>query len=429
MTTNTVAPPLPEAAMKPSALAQLGRDAAYLLTGLPLAVLSFTLLVTGLSTGVGLLITIIGLPILVLTLELGKVLALVERWRVEQVTGQPVTAAYRPPTQGGGWLRHWWDRLRDTQAWLDALHGMLILPLATVTWSIAVTWVAGTVGGLTYWIWGRSLPDDDTSTTLSELLDLPWPEWVTQLLIGLAFAATMVPVLRGCTWAQTTFASSLLGNRHVAQLQERIADLTEQRTAAATAEVDSLRRLERDLHDGPQQRLVRLQMDLAAAERRLASDDGAAAAQIVTEARTQTADALAELRALTRGIAPPILADRGLAAALTALADRSTVPTRVELSLPQRYAVPVETAAYFVASEALTNVAKHSGATAATLRAWAADGRLAVEVVDDGVGGASVAKGHGLAGLADRVAALDGSLGVESPDGGPTTVRAVIPCG
>ena len=149
----------------------------------------------------------------------------------------------------------------------------------------------------------------------------------------------------------------------------------------------------------------------------------------MTEARAQTADALAELRALTRGIAPPILADRGLAAALTALADRSPVPTTVQLALPLRYAAPVETAAYFVASEALTNVAKHSRATSATLRAWVGDGRLAVEVVDDGVGGASLAKGHGLAGLADRVAALDGSLGVESPEGGPTTVRAVIPCG
>ncbi|MEZ5093666.1 sensor histidine kinase [Nocardioides sp.] len=428
MTTTTLPASHPEAEMKPTVLAQLGKDAAYLLTGFPIALVSFTVLVTGLSTGLGLLITLLGIPVLVVTLQVARLFAAVERWRVELTTGTPVLAAYRPIDPQGGWLRRWWDRLRDTQAWLDALHGMLVFALATVTWSIAVTWIAGAGGGVTYWLWSRALPTNDDDWTLTDALDLPWPEWFTQLLLGVLFLVTLIPVLRGCTWVQTTFSSSLLGNRYVAHLQDRITTLTESRTAAATAEVDSLRRLERDLHDGPQQRLVRLQMDLAAAERRLAADDGTAAAAIVTEARAQTADALAELRALTRGIAPPILADRGLAAALTALADRSTVPTSAQLQLPQRYAAPVETAAYFVASEALANVAKHSGATAATVRAWTGDGRLAVEVIDNGVGGASLAKGHGLAGLADRVAALDGSLGVESPEGGPTTVRAVIPC-
>ncbi len=407
--------------------ARLGLDSAYLLTGLPIALVSFTVIVTGLSVGVGMLITLVGLPILVVTLEAARMFAMIERWRAEQVTGAPMSAAYRPPTAGGSWLRRWWDRLRDTQAWLDTMHGLLVLPISVVTWSIAVTWWAGAVGGLTYWLWSRPIPEG-AGTDLTELLGLPWSDWVTQLILGVFFALTLYPVLRACTIAQTSVAAMLLGNRHVAQLQERIADLTERRTAVATAEVDSLRRLERDLHDGPQQRLVRLQMDLAAAERRLAADDGTAAAEIVTEARAQTVEALAELRALTRGIAPPILADRGLEAALTALAGRSAVPTTVELTLPRRYPAPVETAAYFVASEALTNVAKHSGATRATIRAWTGGGRLAIEVVDDGRGGAALAKGHGLTGLADRVAALDGSLGVESPDGGPTTVRAVIPC-
>ncbi|MEZ5096054.1 MAG: sensor domain-containing protein [Nocardioides sp.] len=429
MTANALPPATSEAAMKPSLLAQLGRDTAYLLTGLPLALVSFTVLVTGLSTGLGLLITLVGVPVLVLTLQLGRLFAAIERWRVEHVTGVPLASAYRPVDTSASLLRRWLDQLRDGQAWLDALHGMLVFALATVTWSIAVTWIAGAGGGLTYWLWSRALPTDADDWTLTDALDLPWPEWFTQLLIGAVFLVTLLPVLRGCTWAQTTFSSSLLGNRYVTQLQDRITTLTERRTAAATAEVDSLRRLERDLHDGPQQRLVRLQMDLAAAERRLAADDSDSAAPIVTEARAQTAEALDELRALTRGIAPPILADRGLAAALTALADRSAVPTTVQADLPRRYAAPVETAAYFVASEALANVAKHSGAGSARIRAWAGDGRLAIEVTDDGVGGAALAKGHGLAGLADRVAALDGSLAVESPAGGPTTVRAVIPCG
>lgn len=418
----------PDGRVTPSFLRQLSRDTAYLLTGLPLALVSFVVLVTGLSLGVGMLITLVGLPILVVTLLAGRLFAAVERWRVEQVTGELVTAAYRPDDPAAGPLRRWWERLRDTQAWLDATHGLLVFPLATVTWSLAVIWWAGALGGLTYWFWSRFIPEGD-GTDLTELLDLPWSDRVTQFVLGVLFAATLVPLLRLCTAAQTTFASMLLGNRHIAQLQQRVSDLTTSRAAAATAEVDSLRRLERDLHDGPQQRLVRLQMDLAAAERRLAADDGTAAAEIVTEARAQTVEALAELRALTRGIAPPILADRGLEAALTALADRSAVPTTAELALPRRYAAPVETAAYFVASEALTNVAKHSDATRATVRAWTGGNRLVIEVVDDGRGGAALAKGHGLTGLADRVAALDGSLGVESPAGGPTTVRAVLPCG
>lgn len=408
---------------------QLGYDSMYLLTGLPLAVVSFTLLVTGMSLGVGMLITVVGLPVLVLTLQLGRALAVVERQRVKLVTGVALSATYLPAGQEGGWLRRWWDRLRDTQTWLDTLHGILILPLATLTWSVAVTWYVGALAGLTFWAWEGALPpNDQASHSLTDVLTLPWDDSVTNLIMSVFFLVTLIPILRVCAFAQTSFAGILLGNRHVADLQERIALLIERRSVAATAEVDSLRRLERDLHDGPQQRLVRLGMDLATIERRLAVNDGAAAAEIVGEARVQTADALAELRALTRGIAPPILVDRGLEAALTALAGRSAVPTAVELTLPQRYVAPVETAAYFVASEALTNVAKHSDATSATLRAWTDGGRLAIEVIDDGQGGAALAKGHGLVGLADRVAALDGSLSVESPTGGPTIVRAVISC-
>ena len=234
MTTTTLTASHPGADMNHNVFAQLGRDAAYLLTGFPIAVVSFSVLVTGLSTGLGLLITLLGIPVLVVTLQVARLFAAVERWRVELVTGTAVRAAYRPLDLQGGWLRRWWDRLRDTQAWLDALHGMLVFPLATVTWSIAVTWIAGAGGGLTYWLWSRALPDDPDNETLTSLLDLPWPEWVTQLFLGGLLLITLIPVLRGCTWVHTTFSSSLLGNRYVAQLQDRIATLTESRSAAAS---------------------------------------------------------------------------------------------------------------------------------------------------------------------------------------------------
>lgn len=410
--------------------AKLGRDTLYLLTGFPIALLSFVVLVTGLSLGLGLFITLLGLPVLVVVLGIARGFATVERWRVGQVAAEMLPAPYRPVPADTSLLRRWFGQLRDTQSWLDVLHGVVVLPVAIVTFSATVIWWTGALGGLTFWFWSRYLPENSDRSDLAALLDIPISEGLAQALLGLIFALTLIPVLRGCTIAQASLATALLGNTHVVALQERVTTLTASRAAGAQAEVDALRRLERDLHDGPQQRLVRLGMDLAAAERRLAADDPAQASQILAEARAQSAEALAELRALTRGIAPPILTDRGLPDALAALAGRSGAATWVDVDLPgERPSAAAETAAYFVVSEALTNVAKHSGATNAWVKVRRDDDALVVEVTDDGAGGASAAKGHGLAGLADRVAAHDGHLAISSPAGGPTVVRAVIPCG
>jgi signal transduction histidine kinase len=225
----------------------------------------------------------------------------------------------------------------------------------------------------------------------------------------------------------------------VAELRAQVVDLSQGqavaqgRTAAAVAaESTALRRLERDIHDGPQQRLVRLAVDLGRAQQQLDSDPEAAR-ETVAEALTQTREALGELRTLSRGIAPPILVDRGLGAAVSALAARCTVP--VDLDIPElpRLNPATEQAAYFVVAEALTNVAKHGQATACrvALGLWAPEAgvwRLGISVADDGVGGAHVAKGHGLAGLADRVHAAGGALVVSSPTGGPTEIRVDLPC-
>ncbi len=194
------------------------------------------------------------------------------------------------------------------------------------------------------------------------------------------------------------------------------------------AEAQTLRRLERDIHDGPQQRLVRLNMDLEAVVRRL-DDNPDKARVLVGEALDQSREALTELRALSRGIAPPILSDRGLAAALAAAAARSPVEVALEIDLPERIrlAEAVETTAYFVVTEALTNVAKHAHATLVTVAVSADSDRLLVQVRDDGRGGAHLGKGHGLAGLADRLATVEGVLDVHSPDGGPTVLTAEIP--
>jgi signal transduction histidine kinase len=213
-----------------------------------------------------------------------------------------------------------------------------------------------------------------------------------------------------------------------AATQAEIGRLAGGRDAAVAAEAVALRRLERDIHDGPQQRLVRLQMDLARAQRQLERDPEAARSTL-GDAAGLARETLEELRALSRGIAPPVLADRGLAAALAAVAARSPIPVELAVDLPTERLAPVaENTAYFVVSEALANAAKHSGATTCRVEVGCAGGVLRVVVEDDGVGGAVLAPGHGLAGLADRLRAVDGVLAVDSPRGGPTRLTAELPC-
>jgi len=211
-----------------------------------------------------------------------------------------------------------------------------------------------------------------------------------------------------------------------AELQQEVARVEGGRDAARVAEAASLRRLERDIHDGPQQRLVRLSMDLGRARRQL-DQDPAKVAETLDAALLQARETVDELRSLSRGIAPPLLVDRGLRAALGELMVRSDIPVESVVRVPDDLPPHVETTVYFVVAEALTNVAKHSGADRVSVQVTAGDGAVTVRVEDDGRGGAHLGKGQGLAGLAQRVAGVDGSLELSSPDGGPTVVAATIP--
>ena len=442
MTENLTMPTPPVRVDQPIAgpasdvVGRLLRDSAYVLVSLPWAIVSFTVLITGLSLAAGLLITLIGIPVAVGTLAVAAGFAAGERWRLA-VRGTPLAPMRRRERgEREPGLRGLISPLTDRDRWAEVLHGISVLPLATATWSVVVTWWAGAIGGLTYWAWSPLLPAsaNAANTSLPELLNLPISESGFNLVVGLFFAATLVPVVRGCANLHEAWARTLLAGTSRRALAERVEDLTVRRVAAASAEAQSLRRFERDIHDGPQQRLVRLGMDLSIAERRL-DDDPAAARELLGQARVQAAEALAELRALSRGIAPPILADRGLEAALAAIAARSAAPTTLEVDLGtgERPTAAIENAAYFVVCEALTNTAKHAAAASIMIRlsttALAGGARvLRVEVEDDGVGGADLAKGHGLAGLSDRVAGLDGTLSIHSPAGGPTRVVAELPC-
>ncbi len=239
-----------------------------------------------------------------------------------------------------------------------------------------------------------------------------WPVWP---LLGLAIVAGIHAAAVYRPWADR------------AVLTERIGVLTATRAGAVDAAETELRRIERDLHDGAQARLVALGMSLGMAEQKLA-DDPEGARELLAEARLGAGEALRELRDLARGIHPPVLSDRGLEAALAALVTRSPLPVGVAVDLVARPPASVETAAYFVAAEALANAIKHAGASQIGIRVGQDAIAVTVEVADDGVGGADPA-GSGLAGIRRRVEALDGTLAVESPAGGPTIVRAVMPCG
>jgi signal transduction histidine kinase len=210
------------------------------------------------------------------------------------------------------------------------------------------------------------------------------------------------------------------------ELAARVDELTRTRRGALDVQAAELRRIERDLHDGAQARLVALSMKLGRAEERLEGQPEIA--ELVRRAREEAGAAIGELRDLARGIAPPVLADRGLVAAVEALGRRSPMPVAVRATLLRRPAPVVETAAYFVAAEGLTNAAKHGGGAPARVEVAERDGRLVIEIADEGPGGAD-AQGTGLTGLRHRVEALDGTLSVTSRAGGGTTVRAQLPCG
>ncbi len=399
-------------------------DTTYLLTAFPLVVTAFVVLTTLLSSSLALLLLVVGIPLLALSLLAARGFASVERWLVERCVGRQMSSPRYPHRAGG--LSGFLDAVKDPQSWLDVLWAFVSFPVSMVTFSLTVLWSVSTAMFPFVPLLHLVAPDWSYQG-LGSLLSLndPFASYLFDQVFTLAFAVTMPWVVPALARLQSGLSHALLSSR--AGMEEQIGDLREARDAARQAETTQLRRLERDIHDGPQQRLIRLQVDLARAER-IAERDPERAKNLLAEARATAQETLAELRQLSRGIAPPVLVDRGFDAAVDEAAARSEVPVTVQTAAT---GVPdhVATAAYFVVAESLTNLNKHSGATTATVTAAAEGGMFVVTVTDDGIGGASVAKGHGLAGLAERLRGLDGTLEVSSPVGGPTVVQAVIPCG
>jgi signal transduction histidine kinase len=415
-------------------LRQLGLDTQFILLGFPLGLITVILCMTLFFLGVGLTVVWVGLPLVMVTMMLARGFATLERARIGPILGRRMPHPVYKRASGPGFWRKILTPLSDGQSWLDLVHGMFRFIPSTFAFAFALVWWVGAVSGLTFVLWDWSIPRSPDNTDLPQLLGMG-DAWSTRVIfymaVGVFFAGTLYPVVRGVALLEALFARGLLSG--VNELREQVASAEAardtaqlQKAAAVSAEATALRRLERDIHDGPQQRLVRLAMDLGRAEQQFATDPEAARAT-VAEALSQTRETLDELRALSRGIAPPILVDRGLQAALTALAGRSTVPVDLDTPPMNRLDPGVESTAYFVVAEALTNVAKHSRATEVQVSLRRYESSLMVTVADDGVGGASLAKGHGLAGLSDRVQAAGGILTVDSPEGAGTTLTAALP--
>ncbi|MEV5686616.1 sensor domain-containing protein [Streptomyces sp. NPDC052164] len=383
----TMSPPVPDTDRPPPARFAFDRwtwkEIAYLLANLPMAIVGFVYTMFMLGVGMGLSITVIGLPLLVLGLHGARLLGRAERGLARSLLGLHIDEP-SPLARGRreeGFLPWLWSGLKDPVAWRTLLFSFIRLPWGIVTFTVT--------------------------------------------LVGLFVLWPVLPfIVRALANADRAMVRGLLSPSD--ELERRIAELESDRGVVVDTAAADLRRIERDLHDGAQARLVALAMGLGLAKEKL-TDDPEAAARMVDEAHGEVKVALQELRDLARGIHPAILTDRGLDAALSAIASRCTVPVKVSVDLDSRPAQAIEGSAYFTVSELLQNVSKHSGAHSASVDVWRSSDRLLIQVRDDGSGGARMDGGTGMAGLAERLGAVDGLFVLDSPVGGPTTVTAELP--
>ncbi|MBD0745667.1 sensor histidine kinase [Streptomyces sp. CBMA152] len=418
----------------PSALrapleARTFREFGYLLLSLPISIVMFTWAVAIVSLGAGLLITFLGIPVLAGGLVACRAFGSMERTRARALLGVDVAAPQPIRSKGGpmGWIG---AVLKSGVSWRHLLYSLFHFPWAVFAFVVSLSlWVYGWAL-LTYPLWqwvfptytghdGIQLYGDGTHNFY---LDSPFEITLTSI-VGLAVTLAVPWLIRGLAHVDRGLVVGLLGP---SRLEERVVELESDRGVVVDTSAADLRRIERDLHDGAQARLVALAMDLGLAKEKLI-EDPQAAAKMVDEAHGEVKVALQELRDLARGIHPAVLTDRGLDAALSSVASRCTVPVQVEVDLPGRPVPAIEGIAYFTVSELLQNVSKHSGANRAIVDVWRAQDRLMLQVTDNGRGGAAVDGGSGLAGLAERLDAVDGILVVDSPPGGPTAITAELP--
>ncbi|MET9227199.1 sensor domain-containing protein [Lentzea sp. NPDC003310] len=405
---------------KPNALAA----GFYLLTNLVTGIFWFTLTVVLTVVGFATSILWVGLPILWASMYVVRGGATVERAWVRAALGTDIPQPYRPKAEGTLWQR-WKAQFADPATWRDFGYLLLLLPIGVLEfsavlamWSVAAAFIA-----VPFWI-----GEAPFAVVVGEFWTID--SFVSALPVSLIGLALIPFAALGTRWLGSlhgSFARGMLGPTRADALAIEAERLSSSRARGVEAAEAERRRIERDLHDGAQQRLVAVAMGLGRAKSKMDTDP-AAAAELIAEAHADAKLAIKELRDLARGIYPSVLGDRGLDAALSALAARVPIEVDLQVNVEPRPPTAVESAAYFTVGEALTNVTKHSNGTKATVRVNRVDTGVLVEITDNGQGGAELKPGGGLAGLADRAATIDGVVVVVSPAGGPTVVRAELPC-
>jgi signal transduction histidine kinase len=396
------------------------KDLAYITLGQLSGIFALTWFLVGPVVSLSLIITLIGIPKLYGDLWVIRWWADGERLRGE-LAGVPVPRSTRT-WRGDGFLARLRSALADPMMWREMVWLILLFGIGTASFVTGLTGFAIGLGFLTLPAWGWSVPDGVQIGILT----------IHSVGGMVLFAAIAGPpaciagawILRGSAWVQAMLGKVLLEGRE----EERIAELQVSRAGAVDAAAVELRRIERDLHDGAQARLVALAMEIGMAREQIERDPEGAA-RMLAGAHEDAKTALAELRDLARGIHPAILTDRGLDAAVSALAARCPVPCTVAIDVPGRMPAAIESAAYFTIAEALANVAKHSAASRCEISGRIEDDMLVVKIHDDGAGGLDEARGTGITGLRGRVEALDGKLLIASPKGKGTLLRAELPCG
>ncbi len=438
-------------------------ESVHLLSDLGAGIAWFTIAVTMLSLAAGLSITLIGIPLLAATVVGFRLVGTVDRARAQILLGHRTEApapwsstARRPDPAAlsnfdtsliGDTISLLRRTLGDGTGWKAIVYSFVMLPwgiiaftLCVVVWSVALSLIPSVLVSIFVPGGGFEINGQPVDTVARIGLS------ALATVVGIVLLLVTPAIIHGLSMVDRALVSGLLANNRVAELEQRVEVLTESRDASLSGAATELARLERDLHDGTQQRLVSLAMELGVAKERLASGEPAdRVLPLVTAAHDSSKAAIAELRELVRGVQPGVLADRGLDAALSGLAARSPIPVDVVVDVPFRPLPPVEAAAYFIVAEALTNATKHSAAT----RLWidvrcvplvsapdhrlggqpAAANQLRVTITDNGRGGAVISPVGGLGGMRDRARSVEGTLTVDSPPGGPTVIRAELPCG
>lgn len=417
-------------------------EAAYCLVAFPIALVGFVLVLIGLAIGAGFTVSLVGavlgLLLVVASAWLARGFAGVHRRLAAGLLGERVSSppALRPTGRAFARLD---ARLRDAAGWRSVAYVLVKLPVAALQLYAVGWWLTGLLDLSAPLRWAafgqRPHPGGEGMPTITPVPaggGAPHSTTFAGTFVAAGIgAATLLAapwVTRGIVAVDRWLVRALLGPGELAQ---RVRNLEETRALAVDDSAALLRRLERDLHDGAQVRLVALAMCLDMAREGLGAEgepvaDPGRLRRLIETAHTNATEALRELRDLARGIHPPVL-DDGLPDALTTLAARSTVPVELAVDIPQRPTPAIETIAYFCAAELLTNVIKHSGARRAVLRVTQEEGVLRLCVTDDGGGGAAPGADSGLTGLVQRVRTVDGTLHISSPEGGPTAVTVALP--